>query len=490
MRLRFWAGVLAVALIAVGSLVAAALVYVNDRDDFHRMQQDEAAGAAHQMEAVANLSVGKLSSAAAFFKAERDLNAHEFDVIGHSLLSQGTLAGAAYIPRVTASQRQRFERTHGIEILERGPDGQLRRAGPRPIYFPLTYVSAVLKTPSGIGYDLAADPKRLPFLRRAGNSGKPVATGLIPLLLGGSGINVYRAIYRDGAPVRTPAERRRALLGFVAGGFRIDALAATGAAPLSPDVQTQLRVSGKLAAGPKEELSDAATAPVDIADRTWLLTVREPDRPTLSLPIALAVMGIALAALLGSLIFVWSRNERMEELERQASEDSLTGLANRRRFEEDLAAAMARSRRDGLTGALLMLDLDRFKRVNDAHGHPAGDRLIKEVAETLRRRTRASDSLARLGGDEFAVILPRCSREEARIAAEAIAEEVRGHHPQEGFDPVTVSIGVSIFGEDPRTSVATVVSEADAAMYTAKDEGRDGVRMFEPAAVRQDGDSG
>src|SRR3954454_11486261 len=168
MRARFWAGVLAVALIAVGSLAAAALVYVNDRDDFHRMQRDEAARAAHQMEAVAGLSVGKLSSAAAFFEAERDLTAHEFDVIGRSLLSQGTLAGAAYIPRVTASQRAHFESMHGFEILERGPDGELQRAGPRPVYLPLAYVSAVLKSRRGIGYGRATDQQRLPFLRRAG----------------------------------------------------------------------------------------------------------------------------------------------------------------------------------------------------------------------------------------------------------------------------------------------------------------------------------
>src|SRR4051794_33977678 len=165
MRARFWAGVLAVAVIAVGSLVAAALVYVNDRDDFHRMQQDEAARAAHQMEAVAGLSVGKLNSAAAFFKAERDLNAHEFDVIGRSLLSQGTLAGAAYIPRAPPPQRQRFERTRGIELPERGPEGQLRRAAPRRVYSPLAYVSAVLKSRRGIGSALAAAPEPLPFLR-------------------------------------------------------------------------------------------------------------------------------------------------------------------------------------------------------------------------------------------------------------------------------------------------------------------------------------
>jgi diguanylate cyclase (GGDEF)-like protein len=173
----------------------------------------------------------------------------------------------------------------------------------------------------------------------------------------------------------------------------------------------------------------------------------------------------------------------MRELGRQAGQDALTGLGNRRRFEEDLAATLARSRRDGTTGALLMLDLDRFKQVNDSHGHPAGDRVIKEVAETLRRRTRATDSLARLGGDEFAVILPRCSREEALIAAEAVADELRRHHPQDSLDPLTVSIGIALFGGDQRASVAAVVADADAAMYAAKDEGRDSVRVFEPASV-------
>ncbi len=176
----------------------------------------------------------------------------------------------------------------------------------------------------------------------------------------------------------------------------------------------------------------------------------------------------------------------MRELERQASEDALTGLDNRRRFEKDLATSMARSQRDRTTGALLILDIDDFKRVNDSRGHPAGDRLIQEVAEVLRRRTRRSDTLARLGGDEFAVILPRCSREEAQIAGEAIAREVREYRSGEGAEPVTVSVGVAMFGDDPRTSAATVFSEADTAMYAAKDEGRDGVRVFDPVSVREE----
>src|SRR6185312_15890740 len=178
-------------------------------------------------------------------------------------------------------------------------------------------------------------------------------------------------------------------------------------------------------------------------------------------------------------------NERMQELQREASLDPLTGLKNRRRFDEDLRTAMARARREHTTGAVLMLDLDDFKHVNDTYGHPAGDRTIKEVADVLRQRTRESDSLARFGGDEFAVVVPRCSPAEARTVAESIASAIREHRPADGeVDPITASVGVAMFGTDPRTSAESVVSEADTAMYAAKDGGRDGVRVFDPVAVR------
>jgi len=486
-RRRFWLGIAAVILVAVGSVLAAALVYDNDRDDFEEMQREEARRAGHQMEAVAGLSVDQLSSAAAFFRAEDDLSRHEFEVYGHSLIRQGALGGAVFLPRVTAANRQRFERTHGLPILERVGAFGFRPSQPRPEYFPITYVAAEQEQRRrAIGYDLGQDPNRSPFLERARDKGIAVSSPVIPLLVGGRGINVFRAVYRDRAPVQTVAQRRAALTGFAAGSFRIGDLAAAATAAVTPAVQVQLRAGEETVFGAKGSLEDAASVPVRIADRTWTLTVKDPGGPGLSLPVALAVLGIALAALLASLILTWGRTERMQELERQASQDALTGLSNRRRFEQDLAAAMARSRRDGSTGALLMLDLDRFKQVNDSHGHPAGDRLIKEIAEVLRSRTRESDSLARLGGDEFAVILPRCSREEARLTAEMIADEVRDHHSDEAIGPVTVSIGVSMFGTDPRTSVATIVSEADAAMYAAKDEGRDAVRIFDPHSVRED----
>jgi diguanylate cyclase (GGDEF)-like protein len=485
-RLRFWVGLAAVLLIAAGSVAAAAIVYVDDRADFHQMQEDEATRSAHQAEAVAELSTGQLASAAAFFQAEGSFTEHEFDVIAEPLLEQGALSGTAYLQRVHDSRRAAFERQHGAPIHELRADGPAR-AVRRPEYFPIVYAVSERGTLAPVGYDLGGDPKRAPFLRRARDLGEAVATPPAPLLLGGTGINVYRPVYRDSAPTATVSQRRSALTGFAAGAFRVNDLAAAAVATVPDEADVQLRIGGESVYGAAGELADGATAPIRIADRTWLLVVGNPNTPDVVLPLLLAVVGISLAALLASLILFWSRNERMQELQRQASLDSLTGLKNRRRFEQDLQVAMARSRRDDSTGAVLMLDLDHFKQVNDSRGHPAGDRVIEEIAAVLRDRTRESDVLARIGGDEFAIVLPRCSPAEARVVAESVAQAIAEHHPgDKSLGPITASVGVAMFGEDPRTSIESVISEADTAMYAAKDGGRDGVRVFDPAAVREE----
>jgi diguanylate cyclase (GGDEF)-like protein len=308
---------------------------------------------------------------------------------------------------------------------------------------------------------------------------------VIPLLLGGTGINVYKAVYRDGAPTGSAAQRRHALIGFAAGSFLLKDLATAATTTLPTGVTAQLDVAHHTVVGPRGTLDDPARARIQIADRTWLLVIHDPDRPDVSIPILFGAAGLAMAAVLGSLIWVWSREERMRKLQREADEDSLSGLRTRRRFEQEVRAAMARSRRDGTTGALLMLDLDHFKSVNDSYGHPAGDKLIKEVAEVLRRRTRAGDVVGRLGGDEFAIALPSCRPDEANVVAEAIVTAIREH---ESTDPeiesVTVSVGVATFGADPLMSYATLVSEADTAMYAAKDSGGDGFRVFHPDAIQ------
>jgi len=482
LRLRFWLGFVVVIAIATGSIALALVVRGRESDSFERTQRGEAGRAAHQVEALAALSVGQLASAAAFYQAEGRFNRHEFDVIADSLLNTGALTGTGFIKSVPAAERARFEASHGYPILERGPLGELRRERQRPNYFPLTFAAAAssLKVKLPLGYDIGSDVFRGPYLLHAANSGKPAATPVMRLPIGGTGINVFRPVYRDGAPLGTLAQRRTALLGFAVGSFHVPDLAEAADASLPNNVAVSLIDRGKPIAGPSLPREETAAAAIRIADQTWLLVVRDPSRPGVDLPVLIALVGLSVAALLAALVLIWSRNDRMQELRRQASHDSLTGLKNRRRFEEELRAELARSGRYAVPGALLMLDLDHFKQVNDTLGHPAGDRVIAEIAEAMRGRARETDVLARLGGDEFAVILPRCSLEEAQAVAAEIATAIRERMGgEQGMPRVTTSIGIAPFGPERKPSYEAVLAQADAALYAAKGSGRDTVRTFD-----------
>lgn len=464
--------------IAIGSLVLALVVRDRERDSFETNQRSEAVRAAHQAEALATRSVGQLASAAAFYKVERDLNGREFDAIADSLLDSGALSATAFIDSVARGERQRFEREHGFQIVERGTLGQMRRAGERPRHYPVAFAAAAgLTVHLPLGYDVATDRFRGRYLYRARDIGKPAATRVMRLPVGGTGINVFHPVFRDGAPIRTVAQRRAALIGFAGGGFRVADLSGAAGDTLPGDVDVSLVEGGRVVSGRPLPREESAAAPIRIADRTWLLVLNDPDRPGVALPLLIAVFGLSLAALLGALVLIWSRNERMRELKRHAGQDSLTGLKNRRRFEEDLRAELARSRRYKIPGALLMIDLDHFKQVNDTLGHPAGDRVIEEIAGVLRGRTRETDVLARLGGDEFAVVLPRCDLEKAQSIAAEIATAIR-ERSTTGDDVVpriTASIGIAPFGPHTTATFEAVLAKADAAMYAAKGSGRDTV---------------
>ncbi len=485
MRFRFWLGLGAVFLVAAGSVAAALAVRANEDTGFERSQRDEAVRSAHQAQAAATLSLGELASAAAFFQAEGSFSQHEFDVVTAPLLSQSSLAATAFVQGVPRSERRRFEREHGFPIVEAGPKGplQTRRAGARPYYFPLVFVASGRELSPPLGYDLGADPKRAPFLRRARDAGRPAATSVMNLLIGGTGLNVYRPVYRDGAPTATVAQRRAALLGFAAGAFHTSDLAAAAASAVPRATSVQLLVGGRVVSGTREPLNDSASAPFRVADRTWLLVIHDPNHPGVGLPALMGVIGVALAALLGALILFWSRSERMQELQHLADHDSLTGLKNRRRFEEDLHTEMARAHRDGRSGALLLLDLDNLKEINDTLGHSAGDRMIVEVAGVLRSRMRETDVLARIGGDEFAIALSHCDAREATVVAEAIGKAIREHTWNDDDHEVraTASIGIVMFEGKSSTTLAALLSRADTALYAAKAGGRDGFRVFEGA---------
>jgi diguanylate cyclase (GGDEF)-like protein/PAS domain S-box-containing protein len=175
--------------------------------------------------------------------------------------------------------------------------------------------------------------------------------------------------------------------------------------------------------------------------------------------------------LVGTTQDVTGRPSHEERLWHLANHDSLTGLFNRRRFLEELTREVAVARRARTVGAVLMLDLDRFKEVNDSLGHMVGDGVIVEVAEALRSRLRVTDTLARLGGDEFAVVLPNCTTEQAREVAGSLAGAVwTGAVVTIGGRerPTGVSIGIAPFGDRPAETADALLIEADLAMYRAK----------------------
>jgi diguanylate cyclase (GGDEF)-like protein/PAS domain S-box-containing protein len=181
-----------------------------------------------------------------------------------------------------------------------------------------------------------------------------------------------------------------------------------------------------------------------------------------------------------------SKERRLHRaLHYQATHDALTGLINRREFENRLTAAVENARQDaGSRHALLYLDLDQFKLVNDTCGHPAGDRLLKQITGVLQSRVRGGDTLARLGGDEFGILLQSCALDQALRIAESLRQAIRDFRFiwPDGALEVGVSIGiVEITGETP--TVANVMSAADVACYSAKDLGRNRVQLYKPGDV-------
>jgi diguanylate cyclase (GGDEF)-like protein len=171
--------------------------------------------------------------------------------------------------------------------------------------------------------------------------------------------------------------------------------------------------------------------------------------------------------------------EANRALAQAAVTDGLTGLKNHRAFQESLHSAAQMAERFQQPLSLVMFDIDHFKQFNDTYGHPAGDELLRQVAQVLRESARAYDVAARYGGEEFALLLPNTALEQAVQVAERLRQQIRAI--ENPHAPVSASFGVATYRRG--TPPATLVYEADAALYRAKRSGRDRVCVYQPEAA-------
>jgi len=182
------------------------------------------------------------------------------------------------------------------------------------------------------------------------------------------------------------------------------------------------------------------------------------------------------------------RKHEAKRLEFMVDHDFLTGLFNRRHFEQELTREVERARRYRTFGAVLLIDLDNFKEVNDAFGHMAGDDVLKEIAELLKHRIRQTDTLARIGGDEFAVLLPQSDAERAMIVADELIKALSMKTAIQADQKmrITASVGISLFDG---LNAAEVLACSDVAMYEAKQAGRNRYVMYRSGNAGKDSGS-
>jgi diguanylate cyclase (GGDEF)-like protein len=312
---------------------------------------------------------------------------------------------------------------------------------------------------------------------------------------------MYLPVFAHGLPHDTKEQRRANLVGWVYAAFRVrDFMASMYGSPvpgLSLAIYDGVTFSDTtlMYAWPEETKTvarngtdgPAADEYMVLAGRTWTVALRgEPEfesrfRRGVASGIAAAgaALSISLAVLVWLMVTARARALRYaalmtEELRLMAQQDPLTSLPNRALFGDRLKNQLAWARRHDGRFALIFLDLDNFKIINDTHGHGVGDVILIEVAQRLKAAVRTSDTVGRLGGDEFVVLMPELTvPADAMGLAEKIRLALREPILFEGREMcISCSLGIAVYPDDG-TDETTLVRNADHAMYRAKERGRD-----------------
>jgi diguanylate cyclase len=361
-----------------------------------------------------------------------------------------------------------------------------------------------------LGLDVWPDPVRRLALEKARDSGLPAITSKVHLSIDTEGeapasFLMYLPVFAPGQAHNTVIERREHLIGWIYAGFHMSDFMASLYGKQSPGLTLAIyddvnpaasallyRTSDKPNARPRDSASAlTATEYLVVAGHTWTMSLsaqrefeeRFGHKSASVIAAAGAGLSVSLALLAWFMITGRARALRLaaemtEELRHMAQHDSLTKLPNRALFSDRLNQELARARRNGDHCALMFLDLDDFKIINDNFGHAVGDDLLREVAQRLQFAVRATDTVGRMGGDEFVVLMPELKESDAALG---LAEKIRSalHTPflVDGHTlSISCSLGIAIFPENGDDELSLTKS-ADDAMYRAKDGGGDSVRI-------------
>ena len=517
------------ALVAVGvgllfSVLGAAAV-ARWEDRVNRIEFENAAETqAIVMQNGMNEYISRLLALRTLFEStNEEVSRSEFETFSARLFERHPgMLRIAWLPRVSRKERAEYETAairdgvSGYRI--KALDGESFATAPQSDeYFPVFY-STRPKTSSVYGMDYTTVPERRAVLERARDNDRVTAlrTRLFEPKEGGSPVPdvlVAVPVYAKGTSREEMADRRRNLAGFVIGIFDLPLLVrsirvTTGASPaVSMNVYPPFAAQIVSLAETLPDYSSAATTPQSMRDvarsRHWSGNLRIGDidwqvravpaaggplATTYDRAVAVLIVGMLLTLSLSTYLMLASRNSRRLSLANRrvlelAQTDILTGLPNRAFFLTRLDEMNSQLGVRGLPFAILMLDLDRFKNVNDSLGHAAGDALLRQVAQRLKSALRANDVLARLGGDEFAIIQEAgqdqraCSTELAARIAKLVSEPflLPGHRVEIG-----TSIGIAI-APDHGGDQEQLLKKADLALYRSKSAGRNCFTIYDEA---------
>lgn len=361
-----------------------------------------------------------------------------------------------------------------------------------------------------IGFDLLSDPVRRTAMEKARDSGTAAVSGKVHLVVdtdvdAPAGFSMYLPIYAQGQPRENVAQRRAHLVGWVYASFHMNDFMASLYGSQAPGLslaiydgvvpgEASLLYRSEKGSGTRRESFQSAVSATEymvVAGRSWTLSLSTQEefetRFGHGAQSVIVMAGIGLSVLLALLTWLMvtgrARALRLaagmtEELRHMAQHDALTHLPNRALFADRLNHELSRAKRHGGRFAIIFLDLDHFKSVNDKYGHSAGDQLLRQVADRLKSAVRKADTVARIGGDEFVLLMAELSEKESVLGlAEKIQDALREPFLIDGQAlRISCSIGVAVYPQDGNDANA-LTKNADESMYRAKASGRDCIEV-------------